>query len=89
MLPNIARRLRRVPLELEHAKPCGTHIEGATLHDEPPPATIDLLWQPDAARVAASNLTRFVGQGDRVAGWLPNVAETVIAMLATTSLGTV
>ena len=30
-----------------------------------------------------------VGQGDRVAGWLPNVAETVIAMLAATSLGAV
>ncbi len=27
--------------------------------------------------------------GDRVAGWLPNVPETVIAMLATTSLGAV
>ena len=30
-----------------------------------------------------------VGEGDRVAGWLPNVAETVIAMLATASLGAV
>ena len=28
-----------------------------------------------------------VGPGDRVAGWLPNVAETVVAMLATASLG--
>ena len=28
-----------------------------------------------------------VGPGDRVAGWLPNVAETVVAMLAATSLG--
>ena len=30
-----------------------------------------------------------VGPGDRVAGWLPNVPETVIAMLATASLGAV
>ena len=28
-----------------------------------------------------------VAEGDRVAGWLPNVPETVIAMLATASLG--
>ena len=28
-----------------------------------------------------------VGPGDRVAGWLPNVAETVIAMLATAAVG--
>src|SRR5450759_3416277 len=28
-----------------------------------------------------------VGPGDRVAGWLPNIPEAVIAMLATTSLG--
>ena len=30
-----------------------------------------------------------IGEGDRVAGWLPNVPETVIAMLAATSLGAV
>jgi len=30
-----------------------------------------------------------VSSGDRVAGWLPNVSETVIAMLATASLGAV
>ena len=30
-----------------------------------------------------------VGPGDRVAGWLPNVPETVVAMLATASLGAV
>ena len=28
-----------------------------------------------------------VGQGDRVAGWMPNLPETVIVMLATASLG--
>ena len=30
-----------------------------------------------------------VGPGDRVAGWLPNIPEAVIAMLATTSLGAI
>ena len=30
-----------------------------------------------------------VGEGDRVAGWLANVPETVVAMLATASLGAV
>ena len=30
-----------------------------------------------------------VGQGDRVAGWLPNVPQTVVAMLATASIGAI
>ena len=30
-----------------------------------------------------------VGEGDRVAGFMPNMPETVAAMLATTSLGAV
>lgn len=30
-----------------------------------------------------------VGPGDRVAGYMPNMAETIVAMLATTSLGAV
>jgi acetoacetyl-CoA synthetase len=39
------------------------------------------------ARVAAGLRQRGVGTGDRVAGFMPNVAETVVAMLATTSIG--
>jgi acetoacetyl-CoA synthetase len=38
-----------------------------------------------AAALAASG----IGEGDRVAGWLPNLPETVIVMLATASLGAV
>ena len=38
-----------------------------------------------AARLAAWG----IGPGDRVAGWLPNTIEAVVAMLATTSLGAV
>ena len=44
----------------------------------------------DASMAFATALAELgVGQGDRVAGWLPNVAETVIAMLATASLGAI
>jgi acetoacetyl-CoA synthetase len=39
------------------------------------------------ARTAAGLRACGVGQGDRVAGFLPNLPETVIAMLASTSLG--
>lgn len=38
-------------------------------------------------RVAAWLRTRGVGVGDRVAACLPNLPETIVAMLATTSLG--
>jgi acetoacetyl-CoA synthetase len=41
------------------------------------------------AEVAAGLRARGVKMGDRVAGILPNIPETVIAMLATTSLGAI
>ncbi|MGA7537657.1 MAG: acetoacetate--CoA ligase [Steroidobacteraceae bacterium] len=44
------------------------------------------LYQ-EVARVAAGLRAAGVGEGDRVAGFLPNLPETVIGMLATTSLG--
>ena len=48
----------------------------------------------DDLKLAVSRLqqalrARGVGVGDRVAGFLPNLPETVVAMLATTSLGAV
>ncbi len=43
----------------------------------------------EVARVAHALKGCGVGVGDRVAGFLPNIPETVIAMLATTSLGAV
>ncbi|MFW6094078.1 MAG: acetoacetate--CoA ligase [Pseudomonadota bacterium] len=46
------------------------------------------LYRQTAA-VAARLRALGVAPGDRVAGWLPNVPETVIAMLATTSIGAV
>ncbi len=39
------------------------------------------------AQVAASLRAAGVGPGDRVAGFMPNVAETVVVMLAATSIG--
>jgi len=43
----------------------------------------------EVARVAAGLRAAGVEQGDRVAGYLPNLPETVIAMLATSSIGAV
>ena len=41
----------------------------------------------EVGRVAAGLRELGIGPGDRVAGFLPNLPESVIAMLATTSLG--
>ncbi|MHB1073523.1 MAG: acetoacetate--CoA ligase [Gemmatimonadaceae bacterium] len=43
----------------------------------------------EVARVAARLRALGVGVGERVAGFLPNIPETVVAMLATASLGAV
>jgi acetoacetyl-CoA synthetase len=43
----------------------------------------------EVARVAAALVRHGIGAGDRVAGFLPNLPETVIAMLATTSIGAI
>ncbi|MEY1661881.1 acetoacetate--CoA ligase [Isoalcanivorax beigongshangi] len=51
-----------------------------------------LTWaelQQRTGRVAAALAARGVSAGDRVAGWLPNGAEAVIAALATSWLGAV
>ncbi|MEP1469765.1 MAG: acetoacetate--CoA ligase [Halieaceae bacterium] len=41
------------------------------------------------AQLAASLRAEGVGQGDRVVGFMPNIAETVIAMLAASSIGAI
>ena len=43
----------------------------------------------EVTRVAAALRGQGIGVGDRVAGFLPNLPEAVIAMLATTSLGAI
>jgi acetoacetyl-CoA synthetase len=53
---------------------------------------MELTWAELGAQVAALAATlRKLGvcQGDRVAAYLPNVPESIIAMLATTSLGAI
>jgi acetoacetyl-CoA synthetase len=45
--------------------------------------------QDEVARVAAALRAAGVGIGDRVAGFMPNIAETVIAMLAASSIGAI
>jgi acetoacetyl-CoA synthetase len=53
---------------------------------------IEISWEELRRQVAsvASGLRALgVGRGDRVAGWLPNRPETVVAALATASIGAV
>src|SRR5437879_1093662 len=45
--------------------------------------------QSQVARVAAALKEMGVSRGDRVAAYMPNIAETVVAFLATASLGAV
>ncbi|MEX1994990.1 MAG: acetoacetate--CoA ligase [Steroidobacteraceae bacterium] len=50
----------------------------------------ELSWQQlrdAAARIAAGLRADGIGPGDRVAGFLPNLPEAVVAMLATASVG--
>lgn len=52
----------------------------------------ELSWRElhaETARIADGLRAAGVKPGDRVAGYLPNMPETVIAMLATTSLGAI
>lgn len=52
----------------------------------------ELSWQQlrcEVARIADGLKRAGVKQGDRVAGCLPNIPETIIAMLATTSMGAI
>ncbi len=52
----------------------------------------ELSWadlQVEVRGLAAALAADGVGVGDRVAGYLPNIPETVIAMLATASLGAI
>ena len=52
----------------------------------------ELSWaalHAEVARIAGALRRAGVGEGDRVAGYLPNLPETVIAMLAASSLGAI
>ncbi|MEO5800991.1 MAG: acetoacetate--CoA ligase, partial [Gemmatimonadales bacterium] len=52
----------------------------------------ELSWdslRSEVARTAAGLRALDVQPGDRVAGWLPNIPETIVAMLAAASIGAV
>ncbi|MCW2503959.1 MAG: acetoacetyl-CoA synthase [Actinomycetia bacterium] len=54
------------------------------------PQTMTVAELRDAVRRAAAGLRRLgVGEGDRVAAYLPNIPETVVLFLATASLGAI
>jgi acetoacetyl-CoA synthetase len=66
--------------------------ETAIVHASESRALAELSWDSLADQVArcAAGLRRLgVGRGDRVVAYMPNVAETVIAFLATASLGAI
>lgn len=66
--------------------------EAALLHLSETQALDELRWEDLAGQVraAARGLEELgVGRGDRVAGYLPNVPEAMVAMLATASVGAV
>jgi acetoacetyl-CoA synthetase len=52
----------------------------------------ELSWaglRTEVRRLAAALAADGVGVGDRVAGYLPNIPETIVAMLATTAIGAI
>lgn len=66
--------------------------ETALVHSSELRAAAELSWQQlgAAVRVAATQLRALgVQPGDRVVAYMPNIPETVIAMLATTAIGAV
>jgi acetoacetyl-CoA synthetase len=66
--------------------------ETAIVHASESRALAELSWDSLADQVArcAAGLRRLgVGRGDRVVAYMPNVAETVVAFLATASLGAI
>lgn len=55
-----------------------------------PDSTLTVAQLRDqVARARAGLVTMGVGKGDRVAGYLPNIPETLVLMLAATSLGAI
>jgi acetoacetyl-CoA synthetase len=66
--------------------------ETAIVHASETRALAEMSWdelREQAARCAAGLRRLGVGRGDRVAAYMPNAAETVVALLATASIGAV
>ncbi|MFI9380671.1 acetoacetate--CoA ligase [Kutzneria sp. NPDC052558] len=81
--------------ELNYVDQVFRHVrEGTAVVDEPEPGGVGrrLSWAELRRQVAAvANTLRGLGveRGDRVVGYLPNIAEAVVALLATASLGAI
>ena len=75
----------------EHALRPGPAAPAIIAHSQTrPPATLSRTDLHDRVARARRGLQRLgVGRGDRVAAYLPNIPETVVAFLATASLGAV
>ena len=72
----------------EHALAAGGGL--VSLSDGREPVSLDSAQLAEAvARCRAGLVTLGVGRGDRVVAFLPNIAETIVAFLATASLGAV
>jgi acetoacetyl-CoA synthetase len=76
----------------EHLFRGGRGSETAIVHGSESQPLAELSWDSLADQVGrcAAGLRRLgVGRGDRVVAYMPNVAETVVAFLATASLGAI
>jgi acetoacetyl-CoA synthetase len=76
----------------EHLFRGGRGPETAIVHGSESQPLAELSWDSLADQVGrcAAGLRRLgVGRGDRVVAYMPNVAETVVAFLATASLGAI
>lgn len=72
----------------EHALAAGGGL--VSLSDSRGPVSLDSAALAEAVARCRAGLVRLgVGRGDRVVAFLPNVAETIVAFLATASLGAV
>jgi len=75
---------------IDAAEPGGTPDSGDT--GEPGGATREVTWaelRRQVGAVAHALRSLGVGRGDRVVGYLPNIAEAAVAFLATASLGAI
>ncbi|WP_205623008.1 acetoacetate--CoA ligase [Sciscionella marina] len=82
-------RLNYAAHALRHGESEAIAIVGES---EPGTAPVRLTWgevRRQVAALAATLTEHGIGPGDRVAGYLPNIAEAVIAFLATASVGAI
>jgi len=86
--PDVNLNYAEQVLRLPGFAPGDTVVLGYSQTREPVTLTADQLR--DEVRRAAAGLRRLgVGKGDRVAAYLPNIPETMVLLLATTSLGAI